>query len=192
MTQKNKRLSGFDRAALKRFALKQIMDSEPSDELDNAYELAADFLAAVVVQRWPEKDMRVLAKYDAASPDACIYVTTGGGDFDRFTFRDDDKRIPMRPNRYCRNQPVMIEGEAAESFLAFERISKEREQAIARRRNDFYALIDGTPSFNALCETWPLAEAMREQIVGTSQAIAVLSTEVVDRLRADPAFAAAA
>jgi hypothetical protein len=54
--------------------------------------------------------------------------------------------------------------------------------------SDFKSLIWGTPSFNALAEVWPAVEAMRERIVGSNTALAVLSAEVVDRIKADPAL----
>jgi hypothetical protein len=43
-----------------------------------------------------------------------------------------------------------------------------------------------------LAEVWPAVEAMREKIVGASTALSVLSDEVINRLKADPALAIAA
>ena len=47
-------------------------------------------------------------------------------------------------------------------------------------------------NFNALAEIWPAVEAMRGEIVGHGASLSVLSGEVVDRLKADPALALAA
>lgn len=190
---KNKRLSDRDRSALYAFAKRQVEATEDRAAIDAAYERAAEVISAAVKKLNPPADMKVLAKYKLASPDACIPVSTGGSNFDQFQFRGDDKRIPLRPEsprgcRFAGRSPILIEGEAQESFDAFQAASKAREEAVRARLSDFNALIYNTPSFNALVEVWPGAEAMREQIVGSSTALATLSAEVVDRIKADPAL----
>lgn len=192
-TPKNKRLNDRDRAALYRFAAKQIEATEDSAELDAAYERAADALHAIVIAKNPPKDMAILAKYGCAEPDACIYISTGGYNYERFQFRDGDKRIVLRPdNGGCRRQPLLLEGEAEAAYDDYRAKLKAREERIENRTRDFNSLIFNTPGFNALAETWPAAEAMREQIVGTGTAPATLSSEVVDRIKADPALMAEA
>lgn len=190
---KNKRLNDRDRAALYRFAARQIEATEDRSELDAAYERAATAINAFIVKANPPKDMAVLEKYGCANNDECIYVSTGGSNYDRFEFRDGDKRIPLRPNnRDCYRQPILLIGEAEEAYDAYKAAVKATEAARDKRLNDFNALIYGTPSFNAIAEVWPAAETMRGQIVGTVNALAVLSSEVVDRLKADPALMAEA
>ena len=66
----------------------------------------------------------------------------------------------------------------------------EQKAAIKLRENDFKALIWGAKSFNEVASVWPGAETLRETIVGTGTALAVLSSEVIDRLRTDQALAA--
>lgn len=190
---KNKRLSNQDRDALVLFAKKQIEATEDRTSLDNAYDFAADAISAAVKKDNPPADMKVLAKYGLADPDACIDISTGGFNYDQFNFAAGDKRIPMRPKTrrgcgYGGRSPILLEGESEKSFDAYTAAKKAREGAVKARTDDFKALIYGTPSFNALVEVWPAAEAMREKIVGTSTALAVLSTEVVDRIKADPAL----
>lgn len=194
---KNKRLSAHDRDALMSFAKKQIEATEDRTALDAAYELAAEAISAAVKKDNPPADMKVLAKYQLASPDPCIDIASGGYNYDRFRFRDEDKRIPMRPvsRRGCGSSgrpPIQLEGEAQAHWDVYQAAVKARETAVKARFADFKALIFGTPSFNALAETWPAVEAMREKIVGTSTALAVLSSEVVDRIKADPALMAEA
>ena len=193
MAAKNKRLSDSNRATLLRFAYKQIDATQDRAELDATYEAAASAVAAAVERAFPAKDMKVLAKYAMASPDRCIYVSAGGnGDYDRFEFREDDKRIPVRPSQYCRRQPVMLEGAEADAFTAFKAAETARKEALRRRGDDFKALIYNTASFNALAEAWPAVEEMREAIVGSGSALSVLSNDVMDRIKADPALALAA
>lgn len=190
---KNKRLSQRDRDILTKFATQQINKTEPSDALDAAYEAAASAISAVVEAKWPQKDMKVLAKYQMASPDECVYVSGGGfGAYDQFCFREGDKRIALRPSRNCRNQPVLLEGEAATAWETYEAARKERDAAIKARRADFAALIFNTATFNALAEVWPAVEALRGEIVGSGASLSIMSDEVVARIKADPALALAA
>ena len=73
---KSKRLSDRDRTIILNFASKQIAATQDNSELDAAYERAADAIHAAILPDNPQKDMAVLAKYDCAEPDACIYIST--------------------------------------------------------------------------------------------------------------------
>lgn len=186
---KNKRLSDANRATLLRFAKKQITETQDSAAFDAAYDAAATAIASAVERAYPSKDMKVLARYDMASPDACIYVSDGGfGDYDQFCFRDGDKRIPTRPDRYCRRQPILIEGSEADFWRAYNVAKADYDGAIERRYADFKALVWNTASFNGLAEVWPAVEALREEIVGSGAALSTLSDDVVARIKADPAL----
>jgi hypothetical protein len=189
---KNKRLSQGDRDTLLSFASKQIRATEETADLDASYERAADAIYAAVIAKHPQKDMAVLARYGAAAPDACVYVSTGGSNYDRFLYRPGDKRIALRPDRGCNRQPVLLEGDGEAAYEDFKAKTKAHDDARAKRLADFKALIFGSTSFNAVVDTWPAAEVLRESIVGSGTSLAVLSSEVVDRLKADPALMAQA
>jgi hypothetical protein len=188
-TQKNKRLSERDRSIILSFARRQIEATEPHDALDAAYEAAAQAVADAVEVAFPLRDMKVLAKYGLADKDRCIYISAGGfGHMDEFCFREDDKRITLRPNRNCRHQPVMLEGDAGEALTAYKTAREAHKAATNVRNRDFSALVNNTTSFNSLVEIWPAVEALRGEIVGQSAALSTLSNETVERLKADPAF----
>jgi len=189
---KNKQLSNGNRETILRFACRQIKETQDSTALDAAYEAAAEAVAAAVEQRYPAKDMKVLARYDMARLDACIYISDGGyGSYDRFQFRKEDKRIPLRPGTSCRSMaPLMLEGASAEAYRAYVAIEKEYNAAIKTRQDDFKALVYNTTNFNALAEIWPGVEKLRSEIVGSSASLSVLSNDVVERIKADPALSA--
>lgn len=190
---KNKRLSNYDRERLISFARKQIKETADSAELDAAYDAAAESVAAAIKAKWPQKDMAVLRRYDAASVDHCVYVSTGGSNYEQFTFRADDKRTPMRPNgRGCLRIPVMLEGDAEAAYKAYLKASEEATSAAAARLSDFKALINGSRNFNEVADVWDAANELRSSIVGEATALAVLSADVVSRIKADPAYAVAA
>lgn len=193
MSDKNKRLNNGDRDRINRFAKQQVQATEDRTAFDAAYEAAADAIHAVVIAEHPQKDMQVLAKYDCAAPDACIYVSTGGYNYERFAYREGDKRIILRPSGdSCRRQPILLRDDAEKVFDAYLAAKKELEDARKARLKDFSALIYNTPSFNALAEAWPAVETLRGEVIGVANALSVLSEEVIDRLRNDAAFMAAA
>jgi hypothetical protein len=187
--QKNKRLSQGNRDDLYRLARKQVKATADAAALDNAYEHAAQAVHAAVVAEYPQKDMAVLVRYDAASKDACIYVSSGHYNYDRFCFRDDDKRIPLRPGSNCNRAAFLLKGEALAAYDAYKDAEKAHEAECARRLSDFKALIYGAKTFNEVASIWPAAEAMRESIVGTGTSLTVLSNDVVSRIQSDPAAA---
>lgn len=194
---KNKRLAERDRDALLQFAKKQIAATEDRTTLDAAYERAADAIAALVRKENPPADMKVLAKYGLAGIDSCVAISSGDGDVQQFEFNKDDPRIPMRPysRRSCgygQRAPILMDDATHEIHKVYAAELKASKDQAAKRYSDFKALVWGTNSFNALAEVWPAVEAMREKIVGTSTALSVLSDEVIDRLKADPALAAVA
>lgn len=186
---KNKRLSEANRNQLVRFAKQQIAATHDTEELDAAYEVAADAISCACVANFPPRDMKVLAKYKMASPDQCLYVSPeGNGRYEYFEFRDNDKRIPLRPTQGCRNQPILIEGDAAKAWETYDRLKAADKEARDTRLNDFRALIQNATSFNGLAEVWPAIEVLREEIVGTSFALSTFSEETMARIKADPAF----
>lgn len=189
---KNKRLSQTDRETLFKLARKKVVETQDDAALKVAYDAAADVISAQMKAKYPPADMEVLRRYDQATRDNCIYYSTGGFNYEQFRFREDDDRIPLRPKeRGCNMRtPFLLEGENEKVLANFRRVEAENKAAIKQRENDFKALIWGAKTFNEVASVWPGAETLRETIVGTGTALAVLSSEVIDRLRTDQALAA--
>lgn len=191
-TRKNKRLSQGDRNDLYNLAKRKVVETQDTTELDAAYDVAAGTIQKLMLQLYPAKDMEVLARYKAATVDRCIYYSTGGMDYQQFDFRVDDARAPLRPReRGCNSRtPFMVEGADEAAMKAYFAAKKSHKEKIEARNSDFAALINGAKSFNEVAGVWPGAEALRSTIVGHETALAVLSSEVIDRIRADNALAA--
>ena len=189
---KNKRLSQTDRETLFKLARKKVIETQDVSALDAAYDAAANVIQKQMEAKYPPADMATLNRYDQASRDSCIYYSTGGSNYERFEFREGDARIPLRPNnRGCNYRtPFLLEGEGEAALKAYNRAEDDHKAAIKQRENDFKALIWGAKSFNDVASVWPGAESLRETVVGTGTALAVLSSEVIDRLRTDRALAA--
>lgn len=178
------------REALESLAHKLVIETQDRAALDAAYEACANMVKGLVEAKFPPADMAVLKKYDQAYPDGCIYISAGWGGYERFNFRDGDERVPMRPgDRYgCNSRnPYLLNDEQTALYDAFKFADREHSDAIKTRYADYRALIQSARTFEELVEVWPAAEQLRERICGQSRAIAVMSEEVVARIKADPA-----
>ena len=186
--QKNKRLSQSDREVLYKFAQKQVEATENSAALDAAYDAAAQVVHDVLIEKYPQKDMKVLERYGVAQADDCIYVTRSQYDYDRFCFRADDKRIPLRPAGNCnRGKPFILEGDARQAYDQYRDAEKAHNAALKQRLADYHALVYGARTFNEVVEVWAAADVLRGAIVGTATALRVLSDDVVARIQRDAA-----
>lgn len=183
-------LNKAHREALLNLANKLVHETQDKAALDAAYDACADMVSKLVQAKFPPADMEVLKRYEQAYPDACVYISAGWGGYERFNFRDGDERIPMRPgDRYgCNSRnPYLLTDEQTAIYDAFKLADKEHGIAIKTRYADYRALIESARTFEELVEVWPAAEQLRERICGQSRAIAVMSEEVVARIKADPA-----
>ncbi|OXE37460.1 MAG: hypothetical protein CGW95_01545 [Phenylobacterium zucineum] len=178
------------RDALKALADKLIAQTADRAELDTTYAKAAKAVSDHMKRRYPPADMAVLEKYGQAHVDRCVYVSTGGSNYQRFEFRADDALAALRPgsrNSCNHRTPLLLTDDEDTALTAYNKASRAREAEIKQRRDDFYTLINSALTYEELVAVWPAADALREQILGTSRAIAVMSAEVVARIRADAA-----
>lgn len=190
--QKNKRLSQYDRDRLIKLADQRVRASADATQMDAAYVEITKAIRAEVEKQFPPKDMKVLAKYDAAGPDRCIYVSRGYGDRDRFCFRDGDAH-PVRPSHGgCGYRTFLLEEPVVVLLDAFKDAEKEYDAAIAGKLADYKALISTVNTFNEVAAVWPEAEDLREAIVGSATAMVVLNNDIVERIRSDAATRLAA
>ncbi len=191
-TMASKRLNVGHRDALKTLANKLIAQTTDTSALDKAYAAAAKVVSDRMKKLYPPADMAVLQKYGQARADDCVYVSTGGSNYERFEFRAGDELVPVRPGRRndCNSRTPILLSEAEEkAFKAFKDAATEVEKVRTQRRNDFSTLINSALTFEELVAVWPAADQLRERILGTSRAMTVMSEEVVARIRADAALA---
>jgi hypothetical protein len=183
-----KALNTSHRTILISLAEKLVRQTQEADALDVAYNACADVVSSVTVKKFPPKDMAILARYNMARPDSCVYISTGGSNYERFSFRADDARIPMRPTGGCNSHsPHLLSEDQEKIWDAYVVASKADKAAVAQRLGDFKTLISAARTFEELVALWPAAEELRERICGTFRALAVMSDEVLSRIKADPA-----
>lgn len=80
------RLTEAARNGLIALAGKLVCPAAEKAALDAAYKMAAPLVRACVEAVYPPKDMRVCAKYQAASPDHCIKLRLTAGGIEQFDF----------------------------------------------------------------------------------------------------------
>lgn len=188
-----KKLNQDNRAWLYNKARERILETQDKKLLDSTYKAAANVVASLVVKKFPQADMAVLERYKVARHDRCVYISTGGGDYQRFEFRENDKNIPLSPGEGCnRRTPYLLDDKQALILKAYFGAQKDHDKAIEVRTHDFRNMIYTVKTFEALATLWPGAEAYRDVICGPrEQALSVMSSEVLARITADPALNAA-
>jgi hypothetical protein len=185
--QKNKRLSQIDRDALVGLASRLIEQTEDRADLDAAYVAAASAVRAAVEAQFPPKDMKVLAKYEAARTDACIQISRGNYHVEQFCFREDDS-APMRPARGgCHSRVFSADPPAVDAVDAYKLAETNRKDRIKKRLADYRSLIQSVNTFNDVAAVWPEANELRLSIVGSATAMLVLSNDVIERIQKDAA-----
>lgn len=190
-TPKDKTLTGTDRDALYAFANKNIKCADEEAAFEAAYKAAKPIVLAAVHARFPVKDMKVVSKYGAAQPDKCIQY---GGHDEQFVFKDDDKSIPLVP-RYggCSSRSYDWSKEDRAVLQTYGSTKLTLQKALEAKRADYKRLVLGARKFSDVVAVWPAAEAMRARIIPETpqqRALAVLSADAVERIRADNAGAA--
>ena len=176
------RLHQRGRDALCRLAQTLVSCPKEAAASDAAYVVAADACRKMVETRFPHKDMLVLKKYEAATPDKCLRMNLVPGGFQVWYLRDDD-RHPLQPKRhgcstYAPDEATSI---AVNKAIAAEDAHKKAKE---KKLEDYYALISAATTFEAVLEVWPEAEAARGEC-GATQLTVAITPDIVKRIRAD-------
>jgi len=181
-------LNKTHREALINYAQKLVVDTQDSASLDICYDAAANMVSALVEKKYPKADMDVLKKYELGRSDTCIFVSSGYGGFERFKFRNDDKRIPYVANRYCNERtPHLMDENQVAIFVAWQDAENQYKASVQQRIRDFSALIEVSRTFEDVEQVWPSAGALREKICGINTSIAAINDGVIARIKEDAA-----
>lgn len=185
------RLNNDYRLFLRRLATKNVTCAAEAAADEAAYKAAEKIVRAMVVDRFPAKDMKVLQRYNVASRDTCFRIQLAAGGVVQFEFRGatDDVGIWV-PDATCSSR-LYIADEAQTTII---QSSLDAESAVedARKRKleDYCALIEASSTLEQIEEVWPEASALREYAGRTLPA--VLSDDVIARIKADVALRSAA
>lgn len=190
---RDKRLNSADRDLLLAFAQKHITCPHEQEAYEAAYTAARVVVLAAVHAKFPVKDMKVLERYGASHHDSCVRF---GGAYDTdatFYFKRDDAKIPLVP-RYsgCSTRAYDWSDEARKVTATYQLAAQALKKARDAKVNDYRRLILGARSFNEIVSVWPAAETLRSKIIPDTveqRALAVLSQDVIEKIKADNAGA---
>lgn len=178
------RLCYQHRNYLNDLAKKLVHAPAEQSAMDAAYSAAAVAISAMVVAKYPIKDMLVLKRYDAARFDQCIFLDDAGGRM-RFDFRTEEE-APLVPCRFGCNSRVFVPDPEIRAITdAWNDAVFAHKEALAAKLGDYRSLIAAAKTFEDVVEIWPEAEQLRNVICKGSVALSVVSDDLVARIRAD-------
>lgn len=160
------------------------------EAVDAAYAAAAPLVRRLVEAKYPPKDMKLLAKYEAAHADRCVRLNLTAGGVTEFNFRRDDVAIPLRPaTGSCYRHIYQADDATTTAVQAYETARDAFKKAHGAKLGDYYALIRHSTKLEEVEAIWPPASGLRATL--NRSVPVVLSDDVVARIRADVAKGAA-
>jgi hypothetical protein len=175
------RLNQSSRDALRRLARSVVAAPKETEALEAAYEKAAGLVRRCVETAYPPKDMRVCARYEAAKIDDCIKLSLTAGGVEQFQFKTDTGPLVVKPTYTGKIYQADVDTTDAVTDWVLARDAHKK--AVDEKIADYHALIQSAATFEAVAEVWPEADQLRGQFGG--QAIAVISPEIIGRIRED-------
>lgn len=150
---------------------------------DMAYKEAAAGVRKMIEARYPPRDMAVLKRYEQAHECHSVSMQLHAGGFQVWHFRRDDK-APFQPGHSCKTHLAdeTVTASVQKSISADSALKKVLEKKL----EDYYSLIAAANTFEDVCEVWPEVEMVRSQC-GASAIVVAVTSEVVERIRADVA-----
>lgn len=185
------RLNTEHRLFLRRLARKNISCPAETKADTDAYEKAAKVVRAAVLERYPTKDMNILRRYSVAYRDTCLRLQLAAGGIVQFDLRGTVEEVGLWvPDGNCSNHIYQIDEAGSAVVSASLSAAEALEDAIARKHEDYVALIEASKTLEQVEEVWPEASALREHV---GRALpSVLSDDVIARIKEDVALRAAA
>lgn len=153
-------------------------------DLTTQEQLFSDFIKGVenfYKEKYPQKDMKILAKYDCIedlSKDSYLYCNKRG-ESRHVTFEKGllSAKIP------CRNDRLVLTDELADKYDEWELEKDKNSNCINDRLNPVYSLIYNTRYLEDVLEVVP---ALKDVVVRGSTALAVVSKELLVKIKKDP------
>ncbi len=183
------RLNEKDRDALKQFAQQWVTSPETEAATKAAYNAAAKAVRAVVDERFPPRDMKVLARYNVAFKDRCINNGHWMTEF-TFTFNDDDDRAPLLPKNRCERRQFDWSPEVRALLEVHHRAKDLHRDAINKKLAHYRSLINGARTFEDITSVWPAAAVLQRQAGPKKKPVFLpVSVEAINFIKSDNAGA---
>lgn len=148
--------------------------------LRQAYEQAAPLVRRAVAAKYPEKDMKICAKYEAARGDDCIKLTLTSGGVQEFNFDKDTG--PLVVKKTYNGQMYAADELTTKAVLDWITARDLHKKTLKDKHEDYAALIRNAKTLDEIVEVWPEAEQLR---IMFGKPLVALSEEVKARIRND-------
>lgn len=151
-----RKLLQWMREQLKEHAEKVVLCSAEKKALDVAYKKAAPLVTAIVHQKFPPAEMKILKKWKSASVEDDPKLSTPDGSVIEFVFEKDD--YPLYPGGYDYNRQIYVANAATAAAVEKWVVARDAYKAERKKRLDAYrAMIDGSSTVEDLIGVWPEA-----------------------------------
>lgn len=189
------RLNYEYRSFLQEYARATVKCPVEEKAFDHAYVAMADVVRKLVQAKYPPRDMKVLGRYELVEHACEVKFNLSAGGVVAFNFRQKNGKwgaqTPMRPRTYEAGRKVFQLDEAnTKIYYAYDTARTVFENLLKAKLADYDALIKSATTLEEVEKVWSEASIMRTRIVKNLPA--VLSEDVVKRIRADVATRAPA
>lgn len=157
-----------------------------------AYRKAAPLVRKVVETEYPPRDMRVLAKYEAAERDDCIKLRLAYGAAQDVMFDFDEGTGPLVVNKTYSGKMFLADEETTEAVSAWKDAKEKRDKTLRQKKDDYNTLINAARTLEEVENLWPEAAQIRELFNTNQVALLALTPTVIQRIKMDVAERTAA
>lgn len=154
-------------------------------EASDARHKAEKLVLAMVLDKYPPREMKLLLKWDVAVRDQCIRLQLTAGGVEMFCLSGEEKDWPLRPRTQygCSGHIYAADAATSDAVGAWVLARKNAADALRAKHSDYLALIRHARTLEDIEAVWPLASKVRDRL--NKQLPVILSDEVVARIRAD-------
>lgn len=171
---KKKRLLKAHKHLMVKFATDNLK-SKSAARLEPVRSKILDLLKVDIEKQYPEKDMKILYKYDQGNMRCGIRLVCPGNTIKCFEF-DEPPLIPKAGNITISKKTLIV---IEKHDLLYNKISDEHEKIIS----NYKALIYSSTYFEDVLAVWPAVEKLRGAICeDQSTALTVLSKEMLESI----------
>ena len=180
------------REALKRLRDTVVQCVTEESALKAAYRKAAPLVRKCVEAEYPPKDMKILAKYEAAEQDDCIKLRLAYGAAQDVMFDFDDATGPLVVKKTYYGKFFLADEATTAAVNEWKTAKEQCDKTLTQKKRDYQTLIDAARTLEEVEVLWPEAAQIREAFQKNQVALMALTPTVIQRIKADVQERAAA
>jgi hypothetical protein len=156
------------------------------EEIDVARIEAVNLVNKIVRERFPEKDMVVLRKYNLTRKDSCVSFATDEETRRFFTIylqeaKDNLEDVPHR--EYCREITYSVTLEQAEILEKFENIKQQKEEEFRQKYREYCSFVRACKTVEDITSVIELPQDILDKLGARQTALVAVSEEKKEELK---------